>query len=59
MVRKPMGFAYEWVWVMGYGFNYGMQFPANQVGGQLDLWVLRGYGLLEVWVKRSSTVILL
>ena len=54
-----MGFANGWVWVMGYcgPMGYGMQFPANQVGGQLELWVLRGYGLLEVWVKRSSTVV--
>jgi hypothetical protein len=45
MVGKPMGFAYGWVWVMGYcrPMGYGMQFPVNQVGGQLELWVLRGY----------------
>ena len=59
MVAKSMGFANGWVWVMGYcrPMGYGMQFPVNQVGGQLELWVLRGYGLLEVWVKRSSTVV--
>ena len=59
MVGKSMGFADGWLWVMGYcgPTGYGMQFPANQAGGQLELWVLRGYGLLEVWVKRSSTVV--
>jgi hypothetical protein len=36
--------------------GYGMQFPANQVGGWLKLWGVGGYGLLEVWVKRGSTV---
>jgi hypothetical protein len=60
MVGKSMGFADGWVWVMGYcgpmGY-YGMQFPAIQAGGQLELWVLRGYGFLEVWVKRSSTTV--
>jgi hypothetical protein len=46
MVGKSMGFANGWVWVIGYCrlMGYGMQFPANQVGGQLELWVLRGYG---------------
>ena len=36
--------------------GYGMQFPANQVGGRLRPWDLRGYGLPEVWVKRGPTV---
>ncbi|KAF8816399.1 hypothetical protein BYT27DRAFT_7031300, partial [Phlegmacium glaucopus] len=46
MVGKPMGFAYRMVWVMGYcgPMGYGMQFPANEVGGQPELWDIRGYG---------------
>ncbi|KAF8810660.1 hypothetical protein BYT27DRAFT_7091404, partial [Phlegmacium glaucopus] len=46
MVGKPMGFAHRRVWVMGYcgPMGYGMHFPANQVGGQLELWDIRGYG---------------
>jgi hypothetical protein len=57
-LAKPMGFACRGVWVMGYcgPMGYGMQFPANQVGGQLRLWDIRGYGLSEVWVMRGSTV---
>ena len=53
-----MGFAWEGVWVMGYcgPMGYGMHSPAHQVGGWLGLWVKRGYGLPEVWVKRGSTV---
>src|SRR5579863_388892 len=47
-----MGFACDRVWVMG----YHMQIPAHQLGGPILLWVIRGYGLSEVWVKRSSTV---
>ena len=55
-----MGFAYRGVWGMGYcgPMGYGMQFPANQVGGQLKLWDIRGYGLSEVWVMRGSTVVM-
>ena len=54
-----MGFANQGVWGMGYcgPMGYGMQFPANQVGGQLRLWVIRGYGLSGVWVMRGSTVL--
>jgi hypothetical protein len=53
-----MGFADQGVWGMGYcgPMGYGMQFPANQVGGQLRLWGIRGYGLSGVWVTRGSTV---
>ncbi|KAF8222684.1 hypothetical protein L208DRAFT_1321045 [Tricholoma matsutake] len=45
---------------MGYcgPMGYGMQFPANQVGGQLRLWGIRGYGLSEVWVMRGSAILL-
>ena len=54
-----MGFGQGGVWVMGYcgPMGYGMQFPAHQVGGQLGLWDIRGYGLSGVWVKRGSTVL--
>ncbi|KAF8802556.1 hypothetical protein BYT27DRAFT_7112011, partial [Phlegmacium glaucopus] len=46
MVGKPMGFAHRRVWIMGYcgPMGYGIQFPANQVGGQPELWDIRGYG---------------
>jgi GMP synthase-like glutamine amidotransferase len=37
--------------------GYGMQFPANRLGGSLKLWGKRGYGLIEVWVKRGLTVV--
>jgi len=30
--------------------GYGMQIPANQVGGLIQLWDITGYGLLQVWV---------
>lgn len=32
--------------------GYGMQISAKQVGGQLGLWGIKGYGVSEVWVKR-------
>jgi hypothetical protein len=53
-----MGFVCKWVWVMGYcgPMGYCTQIPAHQVSGQLRLWVIRGYGLSEVWDKRVSTV---
>jgi hypothetical protein len=40
-----MGFAYGGVWVMGYcgPMGYGMQIPANRVGGQLNLWTVIQY----------------
>ena len=28
----------------------------NQVGGQLGPWIIRGYGVPEVWVKGDPTV---
>ena len=45
---------------MGYSglMGYGMQIPAHQLGGPIVLWVIRGYGLSQVWVKRSSTVLI-
>ena len=59
MVGKTYGFYYKGVWGMGYcrPMGYGMQFPVNQVGGQLRLWGIRGYGLLGVWVMRGLTVL--
>ena len=53
-----MGFAHGGVWGMRYcgPMGYGMQFPTYQVGGRLELWDKRGYGLPGVWVKRGSTV---
>lgn len=53
-----MGFSCLMVWVMGYcgPMGYGIVLPANQVGGPLRLWTMRGYGLSEVWVKRGLTV---
>ena len=56
--EKPMGFGWGGVWGMGYGrfMGYAMHFPANQLGGHKMLWDKRGYGFIEVWVKRGSTV---
>ena len=44
---------------MGYKgvMGYGPKIPANQVGGMESLWVIGGYGLSRVWVKRESTVL--
>ncbi|KAF8221228.1 hypothetical protein L208DRAFT_1329338, partial [Tricholoma matsutake] len=57
MVGKSYGFCLQ----RGMGYcgpmGYGMQFPANQVGGQLRLWGIRGYGLSEVWVMRGSAIL--
>ena len=43
---------------MGYygPMGYGQKFSANQLGGQLKLWGKRGYGLIQVSVKRGLTV---
>ncbi|KAF8968334.1 hypothetical protein BDZ97DRAFT_429223 [Flammula alnicola] len=35
---------------------YAMQFPAHQLGGRMELCVIRGYALSEVCVMRGSTV---
>jgi len=43
----------DYCWPMG----YGLQFPANQLGGWLKLWGTRSYGLSGVWSKRSLTVL--
>ena len=53
-----MGFGPGGVWVMGYCglMGYGVQIPANQVGGPEMLWYFRVYGLSRVWVMGVSTV---
>ena len=53
-----MGFAGIGVWGMAYynSMGYGVQIPANQVGGSIRLWVITSYGLSHVWVKTVSTV---
>ena len=54
-----MGFGPEGVWVMGYCglMGYGVQIPANQVGGLKMLWYFKVYGLSKVWVMGVLTVI--
>ena len=37
--------------------GYDTEIPAHQIGGHMVLWAIRGYGLSEVWVKTSSTVL--
>ncbi|PBK93844.1 hypothetical protein ARMGADRAFT_1029721 [Armillaria gallica] len=41
------------LWVMGYGIN----FPANEVGGSKNLWGMGEYGLRGIWVMREATVL--
>ena len=43
---------------MGYHglMGYGVQIPANRVGGPEMLWDFRVYGLSRVWVMGVSTV---
>ena len=45
---------------MGYGYYRCMGFwyeiPANQLGGLKVVWVFKGYGLSQVWVRTGSTV---
>src|ERR1700761_4705385 len=43
---------------MGYGYlqMYGFCLP-HRHGYMKNLWVLRGYGFSEVWVRRGSTVL--
>ena len=51
-------FGLKRVWVMGYQgiMGYGVDFPLSRLGKAIILWVIRVYGLPEVWVKRVSTV---
>jgi hypothetical protein len=39
--------------------RYALQFPAHQLGGWMELCVIRDHALSEVWVKRGSTVLYL
>jgi len=57
-LSKCMGVVVIGVWVMAYhdSMGYGMQIPANQVGGPVGLWDITSYGLSRVWVKTVSTV---
>ncbi|KAI0323775.1 hypothetical protein GY45DRAFT_530719 [Cubamyces sp. BRFM 1775] len=43
---------------MGYHriMGYGCDFPLSQVGKRIFPWVIPGYGLREVCLKRESTV---
>jgi len=54
-----MGFGLLVLWVMGYEgiMGYGPNFPTNQVGNLKKLWVIREYGLWELWVRRELTVL--
>jgi hypothetical protein len=58
IVVKSMGFPPKKLWIMGYGgvMGYGLEFPANRLGGLKILWVIREYGLQGLWPKRESTV---
>ena len=44
---------------MGYQgiMGYGVDFPLSRLGKAIILWVIRVYGLPEVWVKRVLTVV--
>ena len=55
---KPMGFACQGVWVMGYHglMGYGVQTPTYQPGGPKKLWDFRDYGLSGAWVMRVSVI---
>jgi len=37
--------------------GYGMHFPTHQVGGQPELWDIRGYGFSGLWVMTGPTVV--
>ena len=58
IVNKPMSYVCRGVRVMGYcgPMGYGVEFPANGLGGWKKLWGKRGHGLREVWVRRGLTV---
>ncbi|KAI0323513.1 hypothetical protein GY45DRAFT_1264438, partial [Cubamyces sp. BRFM 1775] len=47
-------------WDMEYHriMGYGCDFPLSQLGKRIFLWVIPGYGLREVCLKRESTVVL-
>ena len=55
----PWVFGLKRVWVMGYQgiMGYGVDFPLSRLGNAEILWVITVYGLIEVWVKRVSTVL--
>ena len=58
IVGIPMHFAHQRVWVMPYRgpMHYGMQFSTYQLGGWMELCVIRGYALSRVCIKRGLTV---
>ena len=47
------------VWIMGYGrvMGYVWHFPANEVSNPENVWSIREYGFIGVWVKRELTVV--
>jgi hypothetical protein len=56
-----IGHVHLWVMVCEIGMGYGVweslvHLAGNQLGGHEKVWVMRGYGLLEVWVKTEATV---
>jgi len=51
---------------MGYGPPKGMGYgiwerlvhlAGNRLGGHIKVWLMGGYGLLQVWVKTEATVV--
>ena len=48
------------LWLMGYGriMGYGPSFDRNRTGSLKLLWVMAGYGLSQVWLITSLTVLI-
>lgn len=46
------------VWIMEYQrfMGFWSKIAVHRVGGLIFIWGIRGYGLIEVCVKRGSTV---
>jgi len=59
MVKIYTGIHHKKVWTMSYerGMGYTVPFPANQVGQRENVWDMRDYVWIEVWVTGASTVL--
>jgi len=53
-------FLSKYVWVIGYGrvMGYDPYLHSNQLGNWQNLWVIKEYGLWEVWIRREMTVVM-
>jgi hypothetical protein len=58
----PAELVHPWVMARRNSMDYGIRqslarLSGNRLGGHEKVWLIRGYGLSQVWVKTETTVL--